>query len=584
MDQAVATEELLALARAVSMDAGVSLEVGQAGGGWFYNRTVNGIFVDPTDLTRRHPDDLRGLTCHEAAHVAVTRYLELVPQDLLQRPGIGALFNALEDCRIEAWLQLRFPGTIPWIARYNDRLFPSAGASLRGLPLVGRWLGRDQGSLAGQPWMAQFTLGAIYEWWHGVPNPTVAPRPALALERTREARQAVIAQRPPTSAEITLDDLVRYRASPVHTLYAPQDAHLPPDALEQLIRVSAYEAYRLLWTGVVPEYLALLRASAGSDRDRQREESRLLEQLGEHRAAGRRGRAPTRDSAPQGGEPSVTELDDETRRALDDAIAPPPTDSYEAAARDVAPLADRTVAALERVLRPASYPQWLPGYPNGSRVDLRVAMRVEIDAGAYTQMWQRKTLPTKHDPAFLLLLDLSGSMDGDRIRHGFRGVVLLAEVLERLQIPFAVYGFQDRLIPFKDPQTPLDPTTKARIGEMPREVTGTRPQGHNHPQHNWDATALLRAARALQDFPASDHYLIAVSDGQPTGPSPDPSAQLHKAVRSVMADGVHLVGMGLGPETGHVRAYYPHHAANVPLHAFPETLMGVLEPLIAPSR
>ncbi len=570
-------EELRALARAVALDEGLDLQLGEPGSGWFINPKTGIINVDGGDLAGQTADDSRGLICHEAAHAAVTRYLHLMPLHILKRPGIASLMNSLEDCRIEEWLKIRFPGSGEWIDLYNNRLFPD-----------------DAKGLEQQPWFQQFCLGAIHEWWHGELPPNLHDAPAEALETTREARQRIIAAQPPHDADVDLAAAFAYNGSPVEELFRRRDRFVPPDTFEKLVRLTAFIAYRITWLEIRPIYEDLIRRDKDHASQMKSAEQRFLRQLRElrfgspmRRKGGRSvpipislrpGGAPLGPSAgrPSGG---LADVPEHLRRAIDDIVNAPPENQYEEARRDVAPLADRLVASLERLLRPTSYPRWLPGYPSGSRVDLRVAMSMEVEPGAYTRMWQRKTLPSKRDPGILLLLDLSGSMAGGPIHNCFRGTVLVAEVLQRLQIPFAVYGFQDVLIPFKDFGAPLDEATRLRIGDMPAEVTGNRKGGHNRPQHNYDGPVLLSARDALLDYPAHTPILLSVSDGEPSGPS-DADGALRRAVARVVKD-VTLIGIGLGPGTDHVARFYPDHIANVPLERFPEALARVMHRLIA---
>jgi hypothetical protein len=580
MSTVVTVEELTALARAIALDASLEVVVGQPGGGWFINPETGVIHVDGGDLKTAPPDDLRGLICHEAAHAAVTRYLTLVPRKNLRQPGIASLMNSLEDCRIEDWIVERFPGAKAWVDLYNTRLFPE-----------------DAKGLDAQPYFRQFCLGAIHEWWHGELPPNLHEAPRAALEVTRDARQRIVAAQPPIDAEIEIVETLRYEGHPVSRVYQSSDAFLPPDAFERLVRLAAYEAYRITWLEVRPVYLHLIRQDTANAGQMKAQEAKFLEQIRELRfgappkgASGRWIRIPSRllppghpahEAPPSESEPvELSELPDDLREALERLAAAAPENTYEEARAAIAPYADAMVEQLGRVLRPTSYPRWLGGYASGSRVDLRVAMHLEVEAGAYTRMWQRKTLPAKRDPAFLILLDLSGSMNGPHILHGFRGVVLCCEVLERLQIPFAVHGFQDQVIPFKDFATPLDEAMRQVLGTMPLEVRGDRPGGRNQPRHNWDAPCLLRAAEWLEDFPAHDRVLLVISDGEPTGPA-DAAGALQRAVTKIRhAFDMHLVGIGLGPDTDHVERFYPDAIANVSLERFPEALGQVIDRLV----
>lgn len=563
----VPIDELCALARAVALDGDLDVQVGAPGSGWFIRTETGVINIDGDDVERAHPDDVRGLICHEAAHAAVTRYLHIVPKDRLRQPGMASLLNSLEDCRIEEWLAVRFPGTEAWIGIYNDRLFPE-----------------DARGLSRAPWFQQFCLGAIHEWWHGVTAPGLHPEVVRALEVTRDARQRVVALQPPVDADVSPDLAAPYAKSRVARVFAARDRFAPPDTFERVVRLTAYEAWRIVYQDIVPVFVDLIARDKENAAHMKEAERRFLQQLGELRFPGpararrRVGRLPAW-AGPEA-RAGVAEPSEVARRAVDEVVHAPPSDVYAEARSDVGGLVERLFDELERVLRPESYPQWVPGHPSGSRLDLRVAMAVDVEPGAYLRMWQRKTLPRKRDPAFLLLLDLSGSMSGERIHHAFRGVVLVAEVLERLGVPFAVAGFQDSVIPFKDFAQPLDATTRRQLGAMPMEVHGHRPGGHNRPQHNWDGPVLHAATDRLVAWPAGTRILLVLSDGEPSGPA-DAEGALRRAVERIEARGdLHLVGVGLGAGTDHVARFYPTHLANVALDALPAALGACIDRLL----
>lgn len=573
----VPVDELRALARGVALDADLEVSIGDPGSGWFIDPKTGMINVDGGDLERGPPDDVRGLICHEAAHAAVTRYLHLVPRDIIKTTGMASLLNSLEDCRIEDWLARRYPGTEPWIEMYNDRLFPE-----------------DAKGLSEQPWFSQFCLGAIHEWWHGQMPGNLHDEPRAALEATREARQRYIDLQPPVEGDVGLDAVAAYPRSRVSALYARDDLFGPPDAFERAVRLTAYDAWRILWQEVKPTYLDLVaRDKAHADKMKAHEQQ-FLTRLGElryappMRGARRRSGLPVWAGLPAGpptgpapdrppGTGGVGELPPELRDAMRAVVEAPPSGVYEEARRDVAPLADRLFDELERILRPESYPRWVSHFPYGSRLDVRVAMTVDVEPGSYLRMWQRKTIPKKREPSFLLLLDLSGSMSGERIHHGFRGAVLVAEVLARLNVPFAVYGFQDTLVPFKGFGDPLDVAMREKIGGMPAEVQGGRPGGHNRPEHNWDGPVLERASEILLDRPPGTRVLLVVSDGEPSGPSDGEQALTRAVQRITRQTDLMLLGVGLGPGTEHVARYYPDHLASVPLQHFPAALGGLIE-------
>jgi cobalamin biosynthesis protein CobT len=242
---------------------------------------------------------------------------------------------------------------------------------------------------------------------------------------------------------------------------------------------------------------------------------------------------------------------------------------YEKMRSAVAAQIDRLVTDMEEVLRPRRRLRNRSGYATGQRLDLRRAMTFEADPRTYDKLWSRPSIPERRDTAFMLLVDLSGSMRGPKTDAALAGTILLAETLQRLGVPFAVNGFQDEVIPFTRFGEGLSLPTRANIGTMPREVHGDRPGGHNKPGHNDDGPCLLEAAQDLLDWSATERLLIVVSDGLPEGKRSGPD-DLRRTVKTLTSQHkeLKLIGVGLGAGTGHVRDFYPESVADVPADRF----------------
>ncbi len=230
------------------------------------------------------------------------------------------------------------------------------------------------------------------------------------------------------------------------------------------------------------------------------------------------------------------------------------------------------------MLRPARRLREGCDFPSGSKLNMRRVMSWEADPRLYDKLWLRKTIPQRRGTAMSLLVDLSGSMRGEKAAAAMAGTVLVSEALNRLGVPFAVNGFQDVLVPFCDFGEGLTPRVRTAIGQLPQEVDGNRPGGNNQPRYNDDGPCLLEAAEGLLDRSETDRVLIVVSDGKPEGRRSN-EADLRRAVESLRALGseLTLVGLGLGPGTDHVTRYYPQSIANIPVARFADEIGGLLQ-------
>jgi len=101
---------------------------------------------------------------------------------------------------------------------------------------------------------------------------------------------------------------------------------------------------------------------------------------------------------------------------------------------------------------------------------------------------------------------------------------------------------------------------------------------HPHPTL---AENLMEAAEHLLGRRETDRVLIAISDGLPEGRR-STTEDLRRAVAALTRPPpeVELIGVGLGPRTGHVTALYPRSRADVPSARFAAEIGGVLEEVL----
>ena len=623
--------ELATLAAGLCQDGQLDLEVGA---GWSWDPARRVLTVDRAELQRRGAAYCAGIVAHEVGHVLISRYLSFPLDFPSLRAGMTAL-NGIEDPRVEQWSVGRFPGAGPWLAAGRGEAHPSMA------------LGSG---------FITFCLECAAEGQRGYsPTPgRLPPGVAAALEATRDARRRYSATTPATSLSGDLPDLQAHYAAEVQPNLT--GSPWPPSRREQAVRLFAWRAHCLAVAEILPVARGLFEAdrdrlarslrrnpaaaqlaqaqvggaggpwsglapslggdlAGGSDQSEtddaragattglseavsQQLATALLEQAMGARAHRPMlaGEAPTRRRG-------RAQTDAERRRAVDDAArktratapleVPQSSAPYDVAYRHVAEQVDRLVRHLEDVLQPRKRLRRRSGYASGQRLDLRRVMSWEADPTQWDRLWTRTTIPERREVAIGLLVDLSGSMSGAPANHALLGTVLLAETLHRLQVPFAIDGFQDVLIPLHDFDDPLDAAVRSRIAEMPLEVDGCRPGGHNQPGYNDDGPCLIAFAEKVLDRAANDRVVVVLSDGEPAGRRSS-AEDLHSAVAQLSGGrmdgqiggrrlagqqltGLRLIGLGLGPGTEHVRTFYPEHEANVPLTELSDRIGALLE-------
>ena len=74
--------------------------------------------------------------------------------------------------------------------------------------------------------------------------------------------------------------------------------------------------------------------------------------------------------------------------------------------------------------------------------------------------------------AFSAVIDVSGSMEGDRIIHTTRGLVLLSEVFDKMKIPFEIVAFSNGASVVKGFNEDYDNAKKKQLGGLVKDFRG----------------------------------------------------------------------------------------------------------------
>lgn len=527
--------ELQSLAALASSRPNIMVEEGESGCAWSFNWATGVITVNPADLVLRPPDFCRGLILHEAAHGAITRIADIVPRKLRQRePGIHHLLNVVEDCRIENWLQQRFPGCRPWVRLYNDRLLV-APASADG-----------RARLARDP-AGGFLLGLLSEWWREQPpcelHPLATDAIAAVKPRFLDAVAAFPAPKPPSAAMV----LPVYQSHRVAGSYRALDHERPPTTEECVIRMTQHRMWEIVWEHIVPVFRKLLdHPDSQPTRQRTADEMASAAAMAGHLCdADHRGRHP---------------------EAADHDSTPPANRSertYHQALAKHGALIESCAELLLRLLTLDSRPKTSRCHRSGNRLDLRVAMQCEADPRQYERVFQRRTLASRPDPAFILLADESGSMRGPRARATFDAVVVMREVCLRLGIPLGIVGFSSacRIIQhWEDPDASMQRRSVAAL-----------------LQAGGSSTRLDRAldtAIGMHDIlPASCRpRLWILSDGEVSNVN-----EIRNRITAIRMGGTPVHCLGLGPDADGLRNIIPSARTGIQPVDLPEVFSQMLE-------
>lgn len=178
-------------------------------------------------------------------------------------------------------------------------------------------------------------------------------------------------------------------------------------------------------------------------------------------------------------------------------------EKYKRIAAPLLPLSNRLQQELSRELHKRKYPQTMPGYALGKRIDTKRLYR--SDQKIFT-----KNVPAKKgfDMAVAVLLDESGSMGrNDRDKYAQAAAIILQDFCYRLHIPMMVYGHSTSgdlvdLYSYVEYDVFAD-LDRYRLADIQAR------------RSNRDGAALRYVSRHLLKRPERNKILILVSDGSP---------------------------------------------------------------------
>jgi von Willebrand factor type A domain-containing protein len=187
---------------------------------------------------------------------------------------------------------------------------------------------------------------------------------------------------------------------------------------------------------------------------------------------------------------------------------------YERARMDVIGQVDNLYDRMRRLLMPDETDASDYGYPTGQRLDLTRVMPAEHDFEQKRRLFIRETEPGRRDYAFYHLVDLSGSMGGQKIRETQKGFIVTAEACDRLMdynsseltLRQGFAGFHDNLHRMMALGERLTTSRKNRITRLPSSISGSTNT----------LVATQHALQQLLEAPGETaNFLLTFSDGHP---------------------------------------------------------------------
>ena len=255
---------------------------------------------------------------------------------------------------------------------------------------------------------------------------------------------------------------------------------------------------------------------------------------------------------------------------------------YEKKRREVLDVIDRLESDLREIFVQRAARKWQSGFKSGKRIDIkrRIQEKAKGVPAMESKAWQKREMPAEKDYAITLLVDLSGSMRGEKINETFKAVIVLSEVLNRLSVNTEILGFNDRLYEYQEFGTDMSRDIRANMGGMLEEVENFDGGRANYNDDGW---AINQASTRLGKQKASEKFLLVLSDGLPEE-SPEHSGgeyDLERQVDEILKNTEQkLIGLGIGEGTQHVEKFYPNSLANIEVKEMGKKLAQIIKEVI----
>lgn len=257
---------------------------------------------------------------------------------------------------------------------------------------------------------------------------------------------------------------------------------------------------------------------------------------------------------------------------------------YEEYRREVLEVIDSLESDLREIFVARRAHAWRSGFKAGKRIDIkrRIQEKAKDISAIESKSWEKRELPSEKDYAISLLVDLSGSMSGEKIEETFKAVIVLAEVLNRLSIQTEILGFNDRIYEYQLFGQDISKETREKMGGMLGEVEDRSDTGK--ARWNDDGWALEQTSERLAAQKAEEKFLVVLSDGVPEESPMHPRSEydLRSIIEHISREtDQKLIGLGIGSGTEHVDSFYPNSLANVGLEEMAEKLADLIREVIA---
>jgi hypothetical protein len=588
-EKAMLAERLNRVAAAArSLGGDFSLKV-SPGRGWAYNFETNTVTVPYHELLSEREEVVLASSIHEAAHREISRVIDI---SVFERESKRALWNAIEDPRVNNWMIDRYAGVEEsFMVPLYERIFPTDPSDPR-----------LEGFKHQLPHL-QFLAGIIHYWAHGEVHPLIGnPEVLDALERTREDVQGIYSILPqglnPNEREIRdiarqVHELIEEKIYPIYQELVQDSidkiedmlksgagvggesgqtqassSGLSPEELSEKARDMVEQASKEIADALGdkverPDLNQAVKHARDARRAREEEKSSSSNSEGDESGSGAEQQGPT-----TGLEGLLGRIRDQVERQREfesarDRYATP----YSRYLREVVPQTEELVGYLEHILEPDLRSKREGFFWSGSQISIPRILQSK-GSGTMLAPFTRRTRPVHRSYNFSLLLDESGSMAGEDKAFNLKcAAVLFMEVLERLKIDYEVAGFHSTHIVHKEFGEELDFNTK---DERMIEVEGAIGAGMTH-----DVEAINMALDRISQQSGAERIIIVITDGEGNG-----SGSMPDAIERARREGIYLIGVGIGDGMAVVAEQYDTYVQVENVNNLPSAIARIIEQII----
>ena len=223
-------------------------------------------------------------------------------------------------------------------------------------------------------------------------------------------------------------------------------------------------------------------------------------------------------------------------------------------------------------------------YLESGKLDSRCLVQAYLGS---KRVFESRVRRKKQSIAVSLLVDQSGSMNGEKIRLAADTAIILAETFDLLKVPFEILGFTaqwsleskhfrnshmeyNRVIPLKH-------YIYKRFNDKFRYNAGNLKLLYRAYIENTDGESVLWAAKRLALRKEKNKFLFVMSDGEPCNSDTfDNILKVHlkDVVKKIVMAGIYVVGIGIA--IGRVKDYYPHYIVVNSVEQLPYKVYNVM--------